>query len=125
MSSLAHNIICHSLFSNKRHDARYFGKVVGVLDGDADDPTMYVDVRFFNDDAIDRLEYPIPDVEKLDTYEYMSYRHPNALHVGDVVDALFQDGKLDGVWFRGRVVSVDDDGGTCDVFYYDGDVSFR
>ncbi len=110
-------------YSEKLCKNRYFGTVVGVLDGPRDDVTTYIDVRFFNDDAIDRLEYPSPDVERLDPCDYSSYRHPETLYVGDVVDAYFQDGKLDGKWFRGRVIFVDEDGGTCDIFYYDGDVS--
>ncbi len=53
--------------------------------------------------------------------------------MGDTVDALYQDGKLNGKWYRGRIANVvnDDDvnewrrmGRVCDVMYYDGDVSF-
>ena len=53
--------------------------------------------------------------------------------MGDTVDALYQDGKLNGKWYRGRIanVAVDDDDNegkrrrrVCDVMYYDGDVSF-
>ena len=45
--------------------------------------------------------------------------------MGDVVDAQFQDGKFKGRWFRGRIANVSDEDvtATCDIIYYDGDVS--
>lgn len=105
--------------SIQRH--RYFGNVVSV--NEQRNTATYIDVRFINDFTVDTFEYPSPDVERLVPYNESLEHYPTAFVVGDVVDAFFQDGKFDGKWFRGRVIYVDEDGGTCNIFYYDGDVS--
>jgi hypothetical protein len=49
--------------------------------------------------------------------------NPKDFVVGDMVDALFQNG-LDGDnWFRGRVARIDKKTNTCHIAYIDGDVS--
>jgi hypothetical protein len=108
------------LSSIQRH--RYFGNVVSV-NGLQHTTTFNIDIQFFNDSTVDSYEYPSPDVERLATSNESSDHYPATFIVGDVVDAFFQDGKVNGKWFRGRVVGVDKDGGTCNIFYYDGDVS--
>lgn len=81
-------------------------------------------VRFVGNDTTKTLQYPAPYVEKLlMTNDLAEALYPETFHVGDVVDALFQDGKINGKWYRGRIASVDNQGRKCDVLYYDGDVS--
>jgi hypothetical protein len=83
-------------------------------------------VRFVGDDDNTKsLQYPAPYIEKLvvpDNHD-LSELYPETFHVGDVVDAFYQDGRVNGKWFRGRIANVSDDGRVCDVMYYDGDVS--
>ena len=103
-------------FPLPRH--RYFGNVVGI-EGGPSTQTCKIRVQF---DAcnFDTFEYPSPDVEILSTFENLSDPYPESFIAGDVVNAFFQDGKS---YHRGRVAVVDEDGKTCNIFYYDGDVS--
>jgi len=85
-----------------------------------------VRVRFVGDDDNTKsLQYPAPYIEKLVVSDNndLSELYPTTFHVGDVVDAFYQDGRVNGKWFRGRIANVSDDGRVCDVMYYDGDVS--
>ena len=87
-------------------------------------------VRFVSDDTTKTFRYPAPYLEKLvSTHKNkndndLSELYPEKFFVGDIVDALFQDGKVNGKWYRGRIANVDGEGSVCDVMYYDGDVSF-
>jgi hypothetical protein len=87
-------------------------------------------VRFVGDDRTKTFQYPAPYLEKLvSTHNNkigndLPELYPEQFSIGDIVDALFQDGKVDGKWYRGRIANVNDEGSVCDVMYYDGDVSF-
>jgi hypothetical protein len=98
---------------------RYFGNVVDVKGGSNTQLTCKIRVQF-DDRTFDTFEYPSPDVERLATSEISSEQYPETFTVGDVVDAFFQDGKC---YHRGRVTVVDGDGKTCNIIYYDRDVS--
>ncbi len=75
----------------------------------------------FDESMQDTFEYPSLDVERLATSKESSEHYPEKFIVGDVVDGFFQDGNRT---YRGRIAVVDEDGGTCNIMYYDGDVSF-
>jgi hypothetical protein len=78
----------------------------------------------FLDTTFDTFDYPSSDVKKLDrTSIESSIIYPEVFAIGDIVDANFQDGGEKSKWFRGRVAFVDEEAGTCDVMYYDGEVS--
>ena len=78
----------------------------------------------FLDTTFDTFDYPSSDVKKLDrTSIESSIFYPEVFAIGDIVDAKFQDGGEKSKWFRGRVAFVDEEAGTCDVMYYDGEVS--
>ena len=111
-------------------------------------PLYNIRVRFIGDDSTKALHYPAPYIEKFvpvpststlannnknnNDDGLLSELYPDTFHVGDTVDALYQDGKLNGKWYRGRIANIVDDddnegrrkGRVCDVMYYDGDVSF-
>jgi len=84
--------------------------------------TCNIRIRF-DEFTLDTFEYPSLDVERLATSKESSEHYPEKFIVGDVVDGFFQDGNR-GKWYRGRVAVVDEDGGTCNIMYYDGDVSY-
>lgn len=98
---------------------RYFGNVVDVEGGSNTQQTCKIRVKF-DDCTFDTFEYPSPDVERLATSENSSEHYPETFIVGDIVDAFFQDRKC---YHRGRVTIVDGDGKTCNIIYYDKDVS--
>lgn len=50
----------------------------------------------------------------------MSAVYSRPLKIGDFVECNFQDYE----WYHGRVADVSEDGGMCEVFYHDKDVSF-
>jgi len=77
----------------------------------------------FEDGSSDTYEYPGEDIEKLSSAKDSVEFFPEMFIVGDLVDGFFQDGGSKGIWFRGRVASISEAGNTCDILYYDGDVS--
>jgi len=77
----------------------------------------------FEDGSSDTYEYPGEDIEKLSSAKDSVEFFPEMFIVGDLVDGFFQDGGSKNRWFRGRVASISEDGNTCDILYYDGDVS--
>ena len=85
--------------------------------------TCNIRIRF-DESMQDTFEYPSLDVERLATSKESSEHYPEKFIVGDVVDGFFQDGKFREKWYRGRIAFVDEDEGTCNIMYYDGDVSF-
>jgi len=100
---------------------RYFGNVVGV---ERLTNTQTCNIRIqFDEFIFDTFEYPSLDVERLATSRESLEHYPEKFIVGDVVDGLFQDGRFRVKWHRGRVAVVDEEEGTCNIMYYDGDVS--
>ena len=77
-------------------------------------------VKYDDGTISDSMQYPAPDIEKLTAN---LERFPGTFVVGDVVEAQFQNGKSKGQWYRGRIANVNEDGKTCDIMYYDKDVS--
>ena len=100
---------------------RYFGNVVGVKSL-TNTQTCNIRIQFIQG-TFDTYEYPSLDVERLAKSRESSEHYPEKFIVGDVVDGFFQDGKFREKWYRGRIAFVDEDEGTCNIMYYDGDVS--
>jgi hypothetical protein len=84
------------------------------------------------------IGYPAPDVQVLnvdhvtgsafvemkDGSRVLAYhRDMTKLAMGDLVDCLYQGGIENGACFRGRVAAIDHDLKTCDVSYFDREVS--
>jgi len=100
----------------------YFGTVKKVQS--VPDSTSKCNVVVnFEDGSSDTYEYPGEDIEKLSSAKDSVEFFPETFIVGDLVDGFYQDGGSKGRWFRGRVASISEDGNTCDILYYDGDVS--
>jgi len=100
----------------------YFGTVKKVQS--VPDSTSKCNVVVnFEDGSSDTYEYPGEDIEKLSSAKDSVEFFPEVFIVGDLVDGFYQDGGSKGRWFRGRVASISEDGNTCDILYYDGDVS--
>jgi hypothetical protein len=120
----------------------WLGTVQGVTKsrkkGNTGQP-MYCLSTIFQDKTYGEHEFPSPDVQKLEidgtSYfaqvwasgeserrrEFAFDLNPDSLLVGDLVDVLYQNGKPDGTWFRGRVAAVDSTTSTCTIVYDDGD----
>lgn len=97
---------------------------------------MYSVDIIFDDKSTDTIDYPTTDtqiltvegdeafVEMEDGSRVVAYEGSlTNLSVGDLVDCHYQAGAENGAWFRGRVASINSDSGTCDVVYYDREVS--
>jgi hypothetical protein len=84
------------------------------------------------------IGYPAPDVQVLnvdhvtgsafaemdDGSRVLAYhRDMTKRAMGDLVDCLYQGGIVNGACFRGRVAAIDHDLKTCDVSYFDREVS--
>ncbi|MCK7490830.1 MAG: hypothetical protein MZW92_02860 [Comamonadaceae bacterium] len=95
-----------------------------------------IDIRF-DDQSTDVIEYPSTDVQILtvedddafvkmeDGSRVVAYEASLAdLAAGDLVDGHYQDGTENDSWFRGRIAAVNPATNTCDVIYFDKDVSF-
>lgn len=91
----------------------------------------------FDDKSTDTIDYPTADtqiltvegdeafVEMEDGSRVVAYEGTlTDISVGDLVDGRYQAGAENGSWFRGRVASVNAAAGTCDVAYFDKEVSF-
>jgi hypothetical protein len=103
---------------------RYLGVVISVKAKTITQSSSSIRVQM-DDLTVKTFQYPAIYLEKLSTPNNdLSELYPEVFYVGDVVDALYQDGKVNGKWYRGRIASVNEDGRACDVMYYDGDVSF-
>jgi hypothetical protein len=99
-------------------------------------PETYSIAIRFDDGSADNVEFPSPDVQILtlegdEAHVEMQGGEPvvayegslSDLAIGDLVDCRYQAGSENGAWFRGRVASLDTAAGTCDVVYYDKEVS--
>ncbi|KAL7539008.1 hypothetical protein ACHAXR_008967, partial [Thalassiosira sp. AJA248-18] len=95
----------------------YFGTAIEVVKPNSSSSTIRVQ---FDDMTFDTFSYPCEDLEKLPTSKHPPEHHPTSFHVGDIVDAQFQNGSQNGKWYRGRVANCKG-GDVCDVFYYDGE----
>ena len=82
--------------------------------------------------------YPVPHVQALNVDRVTGsafvemengsrvlayHRDMTKLAVGDLVDCLYQGGAESGAYFRGRVAVIDYEKKTCDVSYFDREVS--
>jgi hypothetical protein len=94
----------------------------------------------YNDGSkdIDGIGYPAADVQVLNV-DYVTgsafaemddgslvlayHRDMTKLAMGDLVDCLYQGGIENGACFRGRVAAIDREKKTCDVLYFDREVS--
>ena len=85
-------------------------------------PKFEINVQYIGGET-EALDYPSEDVEILANGIDEAAFYPEAFHVGDVVEALFGDGIQSGKWFLGNISNVNADGNSCDVQYFDGDVS--
>lgn len=76
----------------------------------------------FDEFNVKVLQYPSDVIEKLETTMQDSAEHyyPEKFCVGDIVDTKYKD---EDMWYRGRIADVSQDGHSCDVLYYDKDVS--
>ena len=99
---------------------RYFGTVIKVNAESSNTSQCNIIVKYDDGTISDSMQYPAPDIEKLTANPE---RFPETFVVGDVVEAQFQNGKSKGQWYRGRIANVNEDGKTCDIMYYDKDVS--
>ena len=99
---------------------RYFGTVIKVNAESSNTSQCNIIVKYDDGTISDSMQYPAPDIEKLTAN---LERFPGTFVVGDVVEAQFQNGKSKGQWYRGRIANVNEDGKTCDIMYYDKDVS--
>ena len=99
---------------------RYFGTVIKVNAESSNTSQCSIIVKYDDGTISDSMQYPAPDIEKLTAN---LERFPEKFVVGDVVEAQFQNGKSKGQWYRGRIANVNEDGKTCDIMYYDKDVS--
>ena len=118
---------------------RYFGTAKHVKkkgQSKKGQPDTYSIAIRFDDGSTDTVEYPSPDVQILTVdgdeahvemqggERVVAYEGSlSDLAIGDLVDSRYQAGSEDGAWFRGRVASVNTAAGTCDVVYYDKEVS--
>ena len=100
-------------------------------------PESYsIDIKF-DDQSTDVFDYPSPDVQILtvegdeafvemeDGSRVVAYEGSlTDLSMGDLVEGHYQDGAENDSWFRGRVAAVNAATNTCDIVYFDKDVSF-
>lgn len=100
---------------------RYFGTVNNVTPDSSGSTSCNIRIQF-EDGTSTSYEYPCEDVEKLGMSKESLDLYPESFCVGDTVDAQWRDG---GKWYRGRVANASVDGNTCDVLYYDKDVSTK
>ena len=97
---------------------RFLGTVKKVESTSASTCNIVVN---FEDGSSDSYTYPHLDIEKLSsTKDYSAEFFPATFSIGDTVDAK---SPKDGLWYRGRVANMNEDENTCDVLYYDKDVS--
>ena len=113
----------------------YFGTATKVKRKGRNKDMYSIELQF-DDMSTDTIDYPTPDtqilalegdeavVEMEDGSRLVAYEGGlEGLAVGDLVDGYYQAGAENGAWFRGRVASVNSAAGTCDVVYFDKDVS--
>ena len=97
--------------------------------------SYYIETKF-DDQSTDVIDYPSPEVQLLivegneafvemqDGSRVVAYEGSlTDLSVGDLLDGHYQDGAENDSWFRGRVAAVNTATNTCDVVYFDKDVS--
>ena len=93
----------------------------------------------FRDLTVGDHDFPGDDVQKLKIDSSSGFAHvlkpiesesdkgvafdlnPDILEIGDLVDALYQDGRESGKWYRGRIAAFDSSTRTCTIAYEDGD----
>ena len=105
----------------------------------ADSEPVYQLSLSFRDQTIVDHVFPSADLQKLKIDDACRFVHvlkavecesesevafdlnPEAVEAGDLVDALYQDGRESGRWYRGRVAAFDTTTKTCTICYEDGD----
>ncbi|KAL7522379.1 hypothetical protein ACHAWX_007067 [Stephanocyclus meneghinianus] len=95
-----------------RCNSRHYG-TIGLVRTNLSRGNHIINVTLGSGES-DKLEYPNPDVEKVDDIAKV-YSTP--LKIGDFVECNFQDYK----WYHGRVADLSEDGTTCEVLYHDKD----
>lgn len=79
------------------------------------------DLQKLKIDGASRFVHVLKPVECESENEVAFDLNPETLEAGDLVDALYQDGRESGRWYRGRVAAVDGTTKTCTISYEDGD----
>ena len=132
----------------------YFTEAIGIIPrkGRGNTAISFYQVKVrFQDNKIQQYDYPACDksIQRIELDQHGSCARclafdsstgeklldevafdsdPTYLSVGDLVDALYQDGlgsPNDGKWFRARIAEVTASTNTVTVAYYDGDVEYN
>ena len=118
----------------------FVGTIVSVEEASCSSEGWKIEVEY-HDKTYDEVNYPNNGVQLLEKRSNFSYysvpsavadaksttcfynENPKSLSVGDVVEALYQNGKEGGKWWSGRISAIHKGKHRADIAYFDGEVS--